>query len=1037
MEHGKMKEDNEKYVITLSYCPTSIKKGAEQLKEILQKEIKGRNLDDRVRIAVSGCLGMCEQAPILIVNPGYTIYGNVTITDIQELFEEHILHNRPLGRLSIKPNNLFNRFYRVFGDVNYFGKQMRITLRNCGIIDPESIDDYLTLRGYEALATVLTDMPPQEVIEEVKNSGLRGRGGAGFSTGLKWQFTAKEKSEIKYVICNADEGDPGAFMDRSAIEGDPHTILEGMTIGGYAIGASKGFIYIRAEYPLAIKRLEKAMADARKEGFLGENIFGSGFSFDIEIRLGAGAFVCGEETALIHSVEGERGNPTPKPPYPAVSGVFKKPTLINNVETWANIPVIILDGAKWFSSIGTGESKGTKVFSLAGNVHNSGLIEVPMGTTFREIIYDIGGGIPNDRKFKAVQTGGPSGGCLPARFLDLPIDYANLEKAGSIMGSGGMIVVDENTCMVNLAKFFLEFTRDESCGKCTPCREGIRLMHEILTRITEGGGKMEDIDTLENLGKIIKSTALCGLGQSAPNPVLSAIRYFRDEFIEHIRDKRCTSGVCKKLTGAPCQSACPLGTEAWRYIAHIRRGEYEEAYLTMREPNPLPSVCARVCNHPCERTCQAGRSGGEAIAIRALKRFVTDNVDRSIYKPERVTLNGEGAGVAVIGAGPAGLSAAHYLSISGYKVTIFEAENKPGGLLRSGIPEYRLPRDVLESEIDALMDENISFKGNSHLGRDITLDGFFEQGFKAIFIAIGAHHSMSLRIEGENKEGIYPSMQFLKACNLESKKLAKGVVGIIGGGNSAIDAARLALRQEEVKSVTIYYRRTREEMPAIPEEIEEALEEGVKLEILISPVRIHTENGHIRAVEFQKNRLGDVDESGRRRPVPIEGRQIPVSIDTLIVAIGESPDSGPISKEGIEVNKRGIIQVDPDTLETSRSGVFAGGDGVTGPNSVVDALAAGKKAAALIGRYLKGEELKQPPKVALPEKYVPQPVGDEDEDEAVEAHRCVISKIPASSRINSFNEIEQSLTAEEAACEAERCLRCDLEFTLPATNKSG
>ena len=446
---------------------------------------------------------------------------------------------------------------------------MRIVLRNCGIIDPENIDDYLSVRGYEALAKVLTDMKPADVIAEVKKSGLRGRGGAGFPTGMKWELTAKEKNSEKYVICNADEGDPGAFMDRSTIEGDPHTVVEGMTIGAYAIGSSKGIVYIRAEYPLAIKRLEKAIADARSHGFLGEKILGSDFSFDIEIRLGAGAFVCGEETALIHSIEGSRGMPRPRPPFPSVAGLFNKPTLINNVETWANIPVVILDGAHWFSSIGTEKSKGTKVFALAGNIHNTGLVEVPMGTTLRQIIYDIGGGIPNGKKLKAIQTGGPSGGCLPESFIDTTIDYDSLLKAGSIMGSGGMIVIDEGSCMVNIAKFFLEFTQNESCGKCTPCREGTKRMLEILTRITNGQGVEGDIEKLQRLGGMIKKSSLCGLGQSAPNPVLSTINNFREEYEEHIKQRKCRAGVCQALTVyeitdacvgcTACKRACPTG----------------------------------------------------------------------------------------------------------------------------------------------------------------------------------------------------------------------------------------------------------------------------------------------------------------------------------------------------------------------------------------------------------------------------------------------------------------------------------------------
>jgi NADP-reducing hydrogenase subunit HndC len=459
------------------------------MQSILEQQLEKLSLQDKVKINVSGCLGMCDKGPVMIVYPGYTIYGNVTEKDIPEILQEHIINKRPIPRLAIQENNLFNRFFRIFGDTKFFGRQMRIALRNCGIIDPENIDDYIALRGYEALGKVLTDMTSQDVIDQVKKSGLRGRGGGGFPTGIKWQFTADQVNDQKYVICNADEGDPGAFMDRSAIEGDPHTVIEGMIIGGYAIGAKKGIIYIRAEYPLAIKRLEKAIADAKTQGLLGVQILGSTFDFDIEIRLGAGAFVCGEETALIRSIEGRRGMPKPRPPYPSVKGLFGSPTLINNVETWANVPVIILDGGHWFSTVGTEKSKGTKVFALAGMVNNTGLIEVPMGTTLREIIYDIGGGLPNNKKLKAIQTGGPSGGCLPSEYLDTPIDYESLAKAGSIMGSGGMIVMDEDVCMVDVARFFIEFTQNESCGKCTPCREGTKRMYEILTRIIEGKGK--------------------------------------------------------------------------------------------------------------------------------------------------------------------------------------------------------------------------------------------------------------------------------------------------------------------------------------------------------------------------------------------------------------------------------------------------------------------------------------------------------------------------------------------------------------------
>lgn len=585
-----------KFTITICDGTTCIHKKSRDVRQELEKELEKHGLTESVSIKVSGCLGMCGKGPIVIVYPGYHIYGAVNESDIAQIVEEHLVNGKPVGSLAINEDHLYNRFFRIFGDTEFFGRQMRIALRNTGIIDPENIDDYLSLRGYEALAKCLTDMTPEDVVEEVKKSGLRGRGGGGFPTGLKWMFTAKEKSDVKYVICNADEGDPGAFMDRSAIEGDPHTILEGMSIAGYAIGSSKGIIYIRAEYPLAIARLEIAIAQAREHGFLGENILGSDFSFDIEIRLGAGAFVCGEETALIHSIEGKRGMPRPRPPYPSVSGLFGKPTLINNVESWANIPVIILDGGEWFSSIGTETSKGTKVFAVAGMVRNTGLVEVPMGTTLREIVYDIGGGIPGDKKLKAIQTGGPSGGCLPAEYLDTKIDYESLAAAGSIMGSGGMIVIDETSCMVNIARFFIEFTQDESCGKCTPCREGTKRMLEILTRITEGKGKDGDIEKLERLGNTIKKSSLCGLGQSAPNPILSTIKNFREEYEEHIHEGKCRAGVCDALLSYTINDKC-IGCGACRRVCPTDAisGEKKEQHVIDQEKCIKCGMCFEKC----------------------------------------------------------------------------------------------------------------------------------------------------------------------------------------------------------------------------------------------------------------------------------------------------------------------------------------------------------------------------------------------------------------------------------------------------------
>ena len=535
----------------------------------LEREIKARGLEKEVEVVKTGCFGLCALGPIMIVYPEGSFYSMVKVEDIPEIVEEHLLKGRIVKRLlyqeTVDGDNI-----KSLNETPFYAKQQRTALRNCGVINPECIDEYIAMDGYKALEKVLTQMTPEQVIDEIKASGLRGRGGGGFPTGLKWSFAAAQQADQKYVCCNADEGDPGAFMDRSILEGDPHTVLEAMAIAGYAIGSTQGYIYVRAEYPIAVERLRIAINQAHEYGLLGDNIFGTDFSFDVQLRLGAGAFVCGEETALMTSIEGNRGEPRPRPPFPAVKGLFQKPTILNNVETYANITQIILKGADWFNSIGTEKSKGTKVFALGGKIAHTGLVEVPMGTTLREIVEEIGGGVPNGKKFKAAQTGGPSGGCIPAEHLDIPIDYDNLIAIGSMMGSGGLIVMDETTCMVDIAKFFLEFTVDESCGKCTPCRIGTKRLLEMLEKITSGNGTMEDLDKMEKLCYYIKENALCGLGQTAPNPVLSTLHFFRDEYIAHVKDKKCPAGVCKKLLQysvvedkcrgcTACARVCPVG----------------------------------------------------------------------------------------------------------------------------------------------------------------------------------------------------------------------------------------------------------------------------------------------------------------------------------------------------------------------------------------------------------------------------------------------------------------------------------------------
>ena len=546
--------------------------GSGQILENFKTQIAEKGLSDEVAVVQTGCHGLCALGPIVVVYPEAVFYSQVTAEDVPEIVSEHLLKGRIVDRLVYKEESEDTDTVKSFNDTDFAKKQHRVALRNCGVINPENIDEYIGTRGYEALGKVLTEMTPEEVIDVVLASGLRGRGGAGFPTGRKWKLARDlvKDGGPKYVCCNADEGDPGAFMDRSVLEGDPHVVLEAMTIAGYAIGANQGYIYVRAEYPIAVERLGIAIKQAREYGLLGKNIFESGFDFDIELRLGAGAFVCGEDTALMTSIEGKRGEPRPRPPFPAVSGLFQRPTILNNVETWANIPQIILNGPEWFASMGTEKSKGTKVFALGGKINNTGLVEIPMGTTLREVIEEIGGGVPNGKKFKAAQTGGPSGGCIPLEHYDVPIDYDNLIAIGSMMGSGGLIVMDEDNCMVDIAKFFLEFTVDESCGKCTPCRIGTRRMYEILDRITKGQGEPEDLDRLENLAKYIKDNALCGLGQTAPNPVLSTLRYFRHEYEAHVNEKKCPAGVCKALLSYKidpekcrgctlCARNCPAG----------------------------------------------------------------------------------------------------------------------------------------------------------------------------------------------------------------------------------------------------------------------------------------------------------------------------------------------------------------------------------------------------------------------------------------------------------------------------------------------
>ena len=995
--------------------------GSAEFREALTQEIKTRGLEDKVDVKMTGCHGFCEKGPVTVILPKEIFYQQVTKEDAPEIVSKTLIKGEIIERLLYTDPATGKKI--VFEpEVPFYKKQTRIVFCDNGRIDPTEISDYIARDGYTALSKVLTTMTPEQVIKAIEKSGLRGRGGAGFPTGRKWRLVRNAPGDTKYLVCNGDEGDPGAFMDRSVLEGNPHSVLEGMLIAAYAIGVKLGYIYVRAEYPLAVRHLRIAISQAEELGLLGENILGSGLSFKIRLNVSAGAFVCGEETGLLMSIEDKRGMPRPRPPFPAQSGLWGKPTNINNVETYANIPPIMLNGAGWYSRLGTKASKGTKIFSLTGKINNTGLVEVPMGTTLGEVIFDIGGGIPKGRKFKAVQVGGPSGGCVPERHLDLPIDYDSLEAIGSIMGSGGLIVMDENTCAVDLARYFLSFTQAESCGKCTPCRLGTKVMLDTLTRITQGEGSEGDIELLESLGKQVRDTSLCGLGQTCFNPVLTTINYFRDEYEAHIKEKRCPAAVCEALVYAPCEHTCPVNVDAVGYIALIAEGRFEEALDLIRQRNPLPGVCGYVCHHPCEVRCKRGDID-EPIAITSLKRFAADYEAKFAAETRVAVGEPKYEKVAIVGSGPAGLASAFHLAKQGYRVTIFEALPVAGGMLVTGIPEYRLPREVIHRDIKFITSLGVEIKTNTPIGKDLSIDDLFEQQYKAIFIATGAHKGQGLGVLGDNLEGVFDGVSFLRDMNLGKKLRLKGKVAVIGGGNVAIDSARSALRLG-AKEVSIVYRRSRQEMPANAEEIAEAEYEGVKIIYLAAPTQLLGENGKVKSMECVHMELGEYDASGRRRPIPVEGSTFLIDIDTVIAAIGQSPDLSFLPPDcGLETTKGQTFVVDPVTLATTQPGVFAGGDVVTGPATVIEAMAAGERAAISIQRYLRGESMTEG-RLRQPEKRgeIPQAVETLEEKGRVRMPTLVLKD-----RLGGFGEVNLGYSEQMAIEEAKRCLRCDLE----------
>ena len=994
--------------------------GSGDVLQAVARELSAKNLADEVTVVETGCNGFCAAGPIMVIYPEGTFYQYVKADDVPEIIEEHIIKGRPVKRLMYKEPTTETPIPHML-EIPFFGKQMLIALKNRGLIDAEKIDEYIARDGYMGAAKALTQMTPDEVIDEVKKSGLRGRGGGGFPTGMKWAFARKAQSDIKYILCNADEGDPGAFMDRSVLEADPHAVLEGMIIGGYSIGAHQGYIYCRAEYPLAIKRLDIAIRQAKEYGLLGKDILGSGYSLEIEVYQGAGAFVCGEETALMNSIEGKRGMPRPRPPFPASKGLWQQPSVLNNVETFANIPQIVLKGGQWYSSIGTERSKGTKVFALTGAVNNVGLVEVPMGTSIGDIIFDIGGGIRKGKKYKAAQLGGPSGGCIPAVALNTPTDYEEIIKLGAIMGSGGLIVMDEDTCMVDTARFFMEFCQEESCGKCTPCREGTKRMLEILERICRGKGKEGDIELLEDLAAIIKDSALCGLGQTAPNPVLSTLRYFRDEYEAHIYDKRCPAAVCSALFKSPCQHACPIEMDVPSYMALVRAGRIEDAYKVMKRTNPFPGVCGRVCPQFCAEKCRRGQLD-EPMAIAWIKRYIADNTKRFKVESAPVTRKEK---IAVIGAGPAGLTAAQDLALRGYKVTVFEELPHAGGMMRYAIPEYRMPRDIVEKEVADIEALGVEIKTNTRVGRDISYEQI-RKDYDGVVLAIGAHKSWKLDIEGEDLKGVWGAVEFLREVNLGKKVSIGTKVAIVGGGNSAIDAARTAVRLG-AKDVTILYRRERKDMPAWENEIQAAEQEGVKIEYLVAPVKLIGKKGKVTGVECQRMKLGEFDRSGRRKPVPIKGSEFVLSIDTIVPAISQNADTSFLTESsGVNMDKWGGIKVtNRAKTRTTSDGVYIAGDVASGPATVVEAISMGHQAASDVDSHIR-EKNGEPPYKEPPREPIDIPF--EVDEEVIETPKAEMPELKLSERVCSFKEVEQGYSKKTAYKEACRCLRCDAEI---------
>jgi NADH-quinone oxidoreductase subunit F len=1024
----ELREDGYTRRITVHMGTCGLASGAEKVMDRIVQEISESGRSD-IAVSRSGCIGLCSLEPLITVEllgQEPIVYQKVDSQKAKQIFKQHVLGGDVQVNFALARGKAVNEepmpsksdlegILPHISELKFFSLQRSWILHNKGLIDPDRIDDYIWRNGYLAADKALFKMTPSEIISEVKSSGLRGRGDGSFPTGIMLEFCANSKEDLKYVLCSADEGEPCAFVSCSVIEADPHTVIEGMIIAAKAAGADRGYIYCRAEDSSAAKHLNLAIQQARFYGLLGKSILGSEFNFDIEVVQDSDPFVSGDQAASMVTIEGHARAIRPHPPLPAVSELRKKPTLLNNVETYANLPRIILLGGEAYADLGTESSKGTKLFSLTGTVNNAGLIEVPMGITVGEIVFDIGGGIPGQKKFKTVQVGGLSGGCLPPEHLNTRIDYDALTKVGATMGSGGMIVMDENACMVDTARNLMGLFQNEVHRKCHFCRGETEQMIEILQRICRGEGRDGDIEILEDLGRRIGDTALCGLGHTAPNLVLNTIRYFRDEYEAHILEKRCPAAVCSELFRSPCQHRCPIGMDVPAYISLIRAGRIDDAYRVLKRTNPFPSVCGRICGHDCQMKCRRGQLD-EPVAIMHLKRFVTDHAKRVKTGPLPILRKEK---VAIIGAGPSGLTAALELKKRGYGVTVFEELPQAGGMLRWSIPAFRLPRNELDREIEDILQTGIQVLTNTRVGRDVPFEDL-ERNFDVIYLATGTQKSSLLNIPGEDAEGVFGAVEFLRTCHLDKGIRMGRNVAVIGGGISAIDTARTAVRLG-AKKVTLYYRRERKDMLVQGLQIKAAEEEGVRIMDLVAPVRIITQYGKVRGIELTQMRLDKFDPSGRRQPKPILGSEFIEKADIVVSAIGRISDLDFLSNESSIERKQARVKVDKN-LRTTHPKVWAGGDVVTGPAMVVDAIKAGQNAARAIDtaiRAIHGEQ----PWIAPAEETIDLPA--KTDEKPVEQPQTPMPMAQPKVRRNDFHEVELGYTQEMASAEAGRCLRCD------------